>query len=324
MAQASADAMSIDMDKHENGKDDLATMEIIAKLQSLGFDNKSARNALHIFDGDIEAAANYLLTGQIFPPAALHQPNNATPTATVIQGPINQYSLENGRSACTCIALTAAAMFCANPHLGTINAGFLQHMIVAGVRTYEQFMVSSSGGDATSTRLHMRHMSAEDALSTNTGTAHDPMMHFETLAQVGFIRQGILSPSHDPNHARGLRSLLHSCYTDSCVQATAWTCVLMTKTPETVLLLLPPRNTTGGANTATTGVDKFVLIDSHPRPSALAFGCPKNAYARIHDSMDELIQGLQHIFPVTVLGPGGDELIALMYNSFDLYVFQQR
>ena len=110
------------------------------------------------------------------------------------------------------------------------------------------------------------------------------------LQLIGDLRQGILS--HDSNHPLGLKALLTAAEDDGAKV------VLITKTPETVMVCL----------------DQFAVLDSHPRPPMTT-----NAYAKMHDNLDDLIVSLQSIFPPTELDPDVPEMMAMMYNSFDLY-----
>ena len=43
------------------------------------------------------------------------------------------------------------------------------------------------------------------------------------------------------------------------------------------------------------------------------------AYAKLHDNLNDLIDTIQIIFPPTALDPDIPEMMAMMYNSFDLY-----
>jgi hypothetical protein len=103
---------------------------------------------------------------------------------------------------------------------------------------------------------------------------------------------------------------------------------------ETVLVCLPPlssKTTNGDTTTSTTSSsssssrddNSFILIDSHPRPQQ--FPGATEAYARLHSSLQSLIaSSLQVLFPYTDLGSDVPELMAAMYNQFDLYRFRFR
>ena len=189
-------------------------------------------------------------------------------SSELIQTDISQYSVESGRSACTCIALTGANLYLQNP---AISSDLLRNMVMQGVDTYQRISQSESGID---------HMSAEEVLNQNAFP----------LQVIGGVRQGVLS--YDSDYPLGLKALLGAC------QAEGARVVLITKTPETVVVCL----------------DQFALLDSHPRPPMAS-----NAYAKTHGSLEDLVQTLQSIFPPTELGSDVPEMMAMMYNSFDLY-----
>jgi hypothetical protein len=63
------------------------------------------------------------------------------------------------------------------------------------------------------------------------------------------------------------------------------------------------------------------LIDSHPRAAHLG---ADGSYAKPHPNLVSLLQSLQAIFPPTELGPDIPEMMAMMYNSFDMYPLQMK
>lgn len=240
-----------------------------ANLIAMGFEADKVEQALTICAGNTERAVELLLGGGplVVDPGASTMAN---PGATsFIQADISQYSVDSGRSACTCIALTGATMHLREPE---VSREMLRNMVLQGVSAYQQMSRA------------VEHMSAEEVL--NQQSPHFP------LQILGGVRQGILS--NDTDHPMGLKLLLQAC------QGEGAQVVLITKTPETVVVGLSPQ---------------FVLIDSHPRPQLGA----ENAYAKTHSSLDDLVMCLQAIFPPTELGPDIPEMMAMMYNSFDLY-----
>jgi hypothetical protein len=280
--------------------------DAVAMLTAMGFEASQASEALTICGGDVEqAAASYLLKGGV----VSQQGNNATDNSSLSQhqtetrtvhSSMSQYTVTQGRSACTCISLVAAEKFLQNCNAGTdpvqaVSSELLQDVVTSGVAAYQRLQSSSQSTGTSS----VEHLSAEEVLQAGA---------FPSLVLTGGIRQGILSHD-DASNPQGLRQQL----TD-CQSATGWTCVLITKTPETVLVCLPP---TANASSASTSSDNsFLLLDSHPRPHQFDAA---GSYARIHNSMQGLVQSLSIIFPVTDLGPDIPEMMAIMYNSFDLY-----
>ena len=160
----------------------------------------------------------------------------------------------------------------------------LQTMIHQGVAAYHKLPTNNN----------VEHLSAEEVLQSNV------IEEFKSLSLLpGGVRQGVLSGNS--NHPLGLRALLEACH--SCLNDNTcndWMAVLITKPPETILVLL-----------SRTG--PYILLDSHPRPGL------EGSHARIHASLDDLIQSLQEIFPLAELGPDVPEMMTMMYNSFDVY-----
>lgn len=257
----------------------------IAMLMSMGFDESEALQALSVCGGNVEHAVNHLLSGATASSSSTAVQDTTSGTNTrMVQGAISQYSIPDGRSACTSIALTAAAAFLEsdNPP-ASVDPDFLQRIVLGGNDSHQAKNRTGS----------VEHKSAEEILQ-NGG--------FPSLSLHGPIRQGILS--RDPNSLQGLKQSLLGCR-----PAAGWACVLITKSPETVLVALPSSDS-----------ESFILIDSHPRPQ---FGA-EQAYARFHASLGDLVQSLEMIFPPTDLGPDVPELMAAMYNSFDLYTFEKK
>ena len=117
-----------------------------------------------------------------------------------------------------------------------------------------------------------------------------------------------------PSHGTW-RKILTQCQLDAPDKWSYIACVV-TKPPETVLVLLRPPN--GNASPSSTS---YVLLDSHPRPNCMPHR-PNGSYALFHTSLDGLVGSLKKIFPVTNLGSDVPEMMAVMYNSFDVYPFQ--
>jgi hypothetical protein len=270
----------------------------IKQLMAMGFGEAQAQEGLTVSNGNLEVAVNYLLGGGIPPPPIAARP--AEPPAKMesmeaiakglVTCGISQYNVDNGRSACTCIALTTASNFLQNQ---SVDSAFLTTMIHKGVENYQSMMSAGSS---------VEHLSAEEVLQKDR--SNNPLL-FE-VETVGGIRQGVLS--HDPYHPLGLMALLQGLRQES---QTEWLAILITKTPETVLVCFPP---------APVSPSSYWLVDSHPRPQLGV----ESAYAKLHPDLDSLALSLQAIFPCTELGPDIPEMMAMMYNSFDLYPLKRK
>lgn len=258
--------------------------DVISMLTALGFSAEAASEALIVCDGNVENAANYLFThgGSM---NGVTGDSSGSSTVEMIYSQTSQYTFEEGRSACTCMALAAAKNFLANSTckdaVANVNPSFLEEAINSGLTLYQQHF----------SKRATEHLAAEEILEKGI---------FPRLQLSGSIRQGILS--RDRNSPSGLSETLR-CIWDS---SPGWIACLITKTPETVLVCLHPNR----------GV-KSILIDSHPRPHQFA---ANGTYARIHSSENELWESLDAIFPFTDLGSDVSELMAAMYNAFDVYV----
>jgi hypothetical protein len=291
----------------------------VAQLTAMGFAESEARVALQITSGNLELAVNQLLSGEGAstsispspPPRALAPSSIADPTL-VVQGTTSQYTFADvGRSACTCIALTAAGMFLSIQDGDTVvTPEFLDRMITLGIENYQALAAVSMQASNTTSTVVVEHMSAEEVLQ-QAGSAD----RFGVQSTAGGVRQGILS--HDRDHFLGLKVIFERIYMDSRSH-NKWLCVLMTKTPETVLICTPPQGAYEESFKSDTTLS-FWLIDSHPRPN-----CGKlNAYSISHSTLDSLLQSLYAIFPTTDLGTDVPEMMAQIYNSFDLYPLEK-
>jgi UBA/TS-N domain len=293
----------------------------VSQLTGMGFSESDARDALRITGGNLELAVNQLLSGIGSQASADAVASATSAVASVdtttahninaIQGSTSQYTYADvGRSACTCIALTAASMFLSsnNDNNGqdvSISPEFLDCMITRGIETYQQIVSCNNV-------VGVEHMSAEEVLQ------QQPNLLAVEISPMG-VRQGVLS--HNRDHPLGLQALLQGILLESQGGSSSgeWICVVMTKTPETVLLCLPTTSDTLPSSSSSL----FWLIDSHPRPQ-LARHNLMNAYALSCPSLDALLHTLYQIFPTTDLGQDIPEMMAEMYNSFDLYPIQRR
>jgi hypothetical protein len=306
MSNQTNDDVRLDDDDDD---DDHALHTLIA----MGFDPSSARCALDRHAGQIEAAANYLLT-TTGSDGGGEQPTSSSSSCRVpihidveqIQGTTSQYSFDHGRSACTFIALHAAMNFLngnqtsefittttASPRM---DATFLDQMVQDGCTTWSQWTLQQPANAS-------EHTAVDDIL---------PSALFPNLNIVpGGIRQGLLSNGTTQNPS-GIATDLSTLLLE-CQLPTQWICIVMIKPPETILLCLPPKSSNPSCN------NKYYLLDSHPR--MVEFGA-EQSYGRIHGSLLDLVQSVRSIFPVTDLGPDIPEYMVAMYHSFDLYPLQ--
>jgi hypothetical protein len=297
--------------------------EDIDQLICMGFPQSAAVESLQITSGNLEMAVNHLLSGGAessisntasFAGSVVAAPLTELSGSTdamaakaggVLRGSTSQYTYADiGRSACTCIALTAASMFLQDQN---VTPTFLDTMIAQGVENYQK-LISSGQTD-------VEHLSAEEVLQKDQ---QGQFFHVKTIGGGNdAIYQGVLS--HDFHNPMGMKALLEGIrfdrHTNRKVGSTndddEWIVILITKTPETVLVCFPPDSISPAP---------YWLIDSHPRPQ---LGLD-TSYAKLHPSLDTLLLSLQAVFPPTDLGPDVPEMMAIMYNSFDLYPLERR
>lgn len=289
-----------------------STDENISLLMSMGFDKKSCQHALQISGGNVERAVECLLSGNTITMNGTAANtnfgvtnNSSQSSLLLVQSDISQYSNPLGRSACTAIALTLA--YNCIGQLGAsaesvIDATLLSSSITDGINLYGELSENNSSGSD--------HSSVEDILVACSGKDKGIISSLSLLPNSP--RQGILSNSSSNQHM-GFEALLTQCQLDS---SESYIAVVITKTPETVLVILPTQSAASNTNA------KFILIDSHPRPQQLAPHFPTGSYALFHPTLSSLVASLREIFPITELGDGVPELMQMMYNSFDVYPFQ--
>uniref|UniRef100_A0A7S0AZC2 UBA domain-containing protein n=1 Tax=Minutocellus polymorphus TaxID=265543 RepID=A0A7S0AZC2_9STRA len=285
----------------------------LATLTSMGFDLDVAISALGACNGDVERAIELCLGGGVggLVPAADTAAASSAGAGAGTAGTLlrvsdaSQYTFgPDGRSACTCIALRYAERFLqtisqsAHASASTADAivdeSFLSEGLQQGVALYKTI----KAGGSTS----VEHMSAEEVLNNAHGKGAFANLKFDAP-----VRQGVLSS--DPSSPLGMQAVLAGCQSES-----HWVAVIITKSPETIAVALPP-----SSSPSPSQLSGYFLLDSHPRPQLGANG----SYAIAHDNMVSLGRTLSEIFPFTDLGSDVGEMMQMMYNSFDAYVLQQ-
>lgn len=299
--------------------------EGVAILKSMGFSDTDSQNALQLHGQNVEHAINFLLAGGApgiggdNPPTESSFASGAstTTTTTAVHSDVSQYTVPSGRSACTCIALAMAESFLIAADAAADTGGegdrannvvskeFLAAAVHKGVDVYRS--VSGSGGDNGGGGVE--HSSVEEVLNA----AARPFASLKGLS--GSPRQGLLEAATSEIGPMGIHAVMSGCRSDAAVDAEKYVAVVITKPPETVLVLLPPP-------TRASGTASFVLIDSHPRSNQLSPHFPSGSYAILHPTLESLVDSLKQLFPAVDLGSDVNEMMAMMYNSFDAYPFQ--
>ena len=278
--------------------------DLTSTLISMGFNEAQANNALTECGGNVESAIDFLLNGGVSSNITDNSVRSASTNTTIVTSEISQYSSNSGRSACTSIALTLASRALLKLQNKTdsaenvISSSVLSDSVREGLRTYDELQANSRG---------VEHMSVEEILQIDI-----PRSPFSSIKLLpNSPRQGILSSSsHNP---MGLQSILSGCQNDAS-NSQSYIAVVITKPPETVLVLLP------SVSDATQ--QRYVLLDSHPRPNNFAPYYPTGSFALFHSDLHSLVRSLNEIFPSVDLGRDVNEMMAMMYNSFDVYPFE--
>ena len=301
-----------------------ATDDNVAILMSMGFDRTQSIHALTECQ-NLEMAINSLLSGN--EGASSSSPPNQTSNnndddVRAVHSDVSQYSEGLGRSACTAIALTMASKFLKMMAINNktpasiINSSFLSGSIQEGIQIYST--LSSSNTNATG----VEHSSVEEliqACSRESDGSVAKEVIISTIQQFDSSpRQGILSNISD--NPMGLEAVLSQCQADA-IDSQSYTAVVITKPPETVLVLLPPSTSCASGSNSNSS---YILLDSHPRPQQLIPHCPLGSYALFHPTLSSLVSSIKQIFPVTELGNDIQEMMTIMYNSFDAYPFRCR
>lgn len=273
--------------------------EALAVMLSMGFPGKEANDALCSNNGNLENAINSLLSPELdlVSTSTTSQDEVKDDKSLTIHCEISQFSLPNGVSACTCIALTNAVMALTELDKKNNNfedckkivtTDFIKDSILAGARNYESRPETNEG---------VEHMSAEEVLQ------YLPQ-YSKYLKLIGEVKQGVLGSD------MSLGVTLNACMSDDKLNSSKWSAIAVTKTPETIVVFLPPQS---------SSLEVFILIDSHPRPQLSVHG---GAYSVFCPTMRKLVEKLETIFPKADLGDDIGEVMGMMYNSFDMYTFQ--
>lgn len=278
----------------------------VALMVSMGFDQNTSAKALALTDGNVDHAVDRILSGQVDTAAATTDSGNSTgapqnlthvvPTK-VVTTDTSQYSIPNGRSACTAFALHTVSKVL--PRLenenieNVVTSDELNTLLFAGVSLYNTLQSQMTS--------NVEHSSAEELLLLLPDQAG--------LRLIGGVRQGILTGGPREGGPMGFKAILESCRSEC--DRSKWMGAVITKSPESICIFLPPQNEAELAKSN-------VIIDSHPRPSLNIGGCNGSFYS----TLEALVSGLSERFPAVDLGSDVPEMMAAMYNSFDVYAFQ--
>jgi len=278
----------------------------------MGFDASQCQTALEITGGNTEAALNYLLSGDLpeqqqQPPITQQSEISFGNSCHITRSGVSQYSFEGGRSACTAVALEAALTLLGAAATGTTGAADdgtsldLSEVVQRGVATYMELALAQGG---------IEHTSCDEVLSLVPRLSSQ----LRVLGGGSTVLQALTT---DP-----------ACYASLVAQARALPGVnaaqpiglVVTKPPETILVVAPPTTIQGQRG------GQWLLLDSHSRPHLVTsdgLGCD-GAFLLAASDLNRLVEGgLRHVFPPVDMG-GGDDMAMMeaMYNAVEVTAVQ--
>ena len=304
-------------------------------LKAMGFSEAQVTKALAMTNGDIETALELLLSGAfeveeatatIVPPTppTSSSPSSSTSSIKLTTLAISQYSFPNGTSACTAIAITTMADLLTKLDNNTIcgeasamdfiprlhNEAKLSQHVINGIAEYDKYASFSS--------VSSEHLTADEFFAATESL-------WSTIKKLSTASSASNSESHSEPLQRNLSdpdaiaSVFREIRSSSTVDRSKYVGVVLTKPPETILVILPPPDT---QPSITNNDAIYLLFDSHARPQLGIEG----AYFYTTTSELDLIQRVQMTFPVVDLGlhdcPTDGSLLADLYNTIEANAYQ--
>lgn len=264
------------------------------QLGEMGFAPESVEAALAAANDNFEAALELLMSNALDGGAGANE-GGGTSAATfdfdatrVIRLESSQYSFDCGRSACTTIACEAATRLLECESLDSMNEEILSDVLMAGVESYQ------SGGQ-------VEHQACDEVLRR--------VPKYRRSLEVLSEEQGLTTTRH------AFREVIRSAV-DHATSRSAPIAIIITKPPETVLVLVFPSSGGDDDDEGDREGRVFHLFDSHPRPELGLEG----AYLATFGSRGGLCGALRSLFPgVQLDDEGGMDagLAASMYNTYE-------
>jgi len=278
-------------------------------LVEMGFSLESSETALTLSDGNVEAALNLLLNGDI-PQEGFNQQQSETQATSpilnnpntpsfahgcqVIQSEISQFTYPEGRSACTVISCEAAIKLMEtsiqvnNVVNMNFSSSFIQQIIQDGIGIYNQL-----------NQVGVEHTATDEIIPLTPRFMNSLKRTSELFVPI----QGLLSDPH------GFISLFERASQGS--DPTKPLAIIITKPPETILVV---KSAVSDGRTCT-----WLLFDSHPRPQFNIHG----GYIVEAPTFDHIVTMLTMLFPAVNLdGDLQGSLMAEMYNSVEAVPMQ--
>lgn len=224
-------------------------------------------------------------------PIATNGPSS--PEDQLVRLNISQYTFQDmGSSACTVIASSMLQYLLVELHRQSdvafqqsLHPDRLANVISEGVAKFHTI----SGG-----RADIQHLAVDEL-----GPAF-----FTDVKQSGLgFFQGLLTD------ATAFESLVHEA--QSMAEPDKYIGIVITKPPESVMIIIPPANREGG---------HYIFFDSHSRPQDGLQG----SYLIRSTSKDRIIRQLKHVFPAFDPSLLEGDAMGMMYNMFEGTIFQMK
>jgi len=208
---------------------------------------------------------------------------------------ISQYSYPEGRSACTSIALIAAIklLHAFSSNRFQITEQELDSFVLDGISAYSQLMSNQSIEHTNAAELAIFQPFSSELI-------HIPYSGGQESNFPGV--QAIWGQNKD------FYQII--CHFENLIKPSQYFALVLTKPPETILLIFPPKN---------EFLKKYYVFDSHSRHFLLN---KNSAYLASVNSLHTLIKFLEFIFPITSQDPYIKDSMMDMYNSYELNCFQ--
>lgn len=280
-------------------------------LKAFGFEEGKVRQALAVCNNNFERALDWLLTASNDPPQTSETSNISTPsnssttTSELTILDISQYTFSDsgGTGACTSIALSALLTL-----LKRLDEGLpidqeketLTDAVFTGIQMYS----TTKQQIATS----VAHFTVNEVWETIPALQQD-------LNTTGDGLQSLLTTP------TCFQDLFNQIKTLSALSETQYTGVILTKPPETILVIIPPNSTNQSSNSLHE--KRWCLFDSHSRPQLGING----SYLMTASDPNVIIDHLKTLFP-PLRDTGNafeqDSIWTMMYNSIEANSFVRR
>ena len=312
-------------------------------IEAMGFDTSQAKSALLKANGDVQLAIDMLLSGLGFDSEDAPGPGTGTGTTgtgaaglplaispagcRVLELRLSQYTFGSaGTSACTSIGCYVGVSLLEslqrNHMRMTHTAHELETLVAAGVSSHGGVSGDLFGGESS-------HLTAEEVYITSQYLQEKATM----LTEIPL--QGLLVSS---GHREAFGSVFEQAR--SIGDPTKAIAVVITKPPETICVVLPPKvpvatsssSAAGPGDSTSTGTSSrtssqgtqgdYILFDSHSRPQFNLY----SSYAMVSDRLEPLMDYMQELFPKLQLDGEFDDtgFLGAMYDSYEGTLFQSK